>query len=294
MLVGLLVTCLVLTSTTTVHGQALTPPAWVPQTVNGWTLAYNNSTELGFNIGGDHVVSNWTQIWIKNNSNTVESVVGVVNFEYDKDYFSQAIPSTVKAIISLAGAGGLGLPAFNGSTMWDVMKWAVQGIGINGDNYADETGKITGATGAFSLNITVGGSNFYLLFAYRNQYAMMIFAISVDQTITTSMATNNWLALKTLFNNFANLIVVAFGILTNAIVFLATFDPNLGAAPTTAGNIVPTVANPSTPQDVNSFANSYIPLFPGGIPGYPVLLIGIASFFTVFVIVQKKRKAIAA
>ncbi len=300
MLVGLLVICLVFMGTTTVHGQALTPPAWVPTAVSGWTLAYNNYTYSLLDIGSDNVVSNWTQIWFKNVSNVVQGAVGVVSFEYKEDYFSKAVPDTVKRIISIAGAGGYGLPAFSGSTMWDLFKWMMGAIGsTDAIGFMDQKGNVTGADGAFSVNVTVGGSNFYLLYAYRNKYATMIFALSVDQTLHDWYLQGNSTQMNAFLGNFVTLLVSAFSTIMTLMTWIATFDPSVGAAPSIAdiiptGGIVPTAANPSSPQDVNTFADSYVALFPGGIPGYPVLLVTIASFFAVLVIVQKKRKAIIA
>lgn len=294
--VGLFVTCLVITSATTVHGQALTPPSWVPQQVTGWNVAYNNYTVGLLDVGGNNVKSNWTQIWFKNTSSVIEGVVGVVSFEYNDNYFGKAVPNAIKTALAY---GYSGLPAFTGNTVWDLFEWMMKLVADGmGTTITDEKANIAGADGAFSLNMT-GSLNFYLLYAYRNTFAMMIFAMTVDQQVDDWAQSENFGAMNLFMGDFVSLLVSAFSSIMTMMTYIAGIDPSLGAAPAVAdivptGDITPTAGGATSEQDVNNFANSYVQLFPGGIPGYPVALIGIASLFAVLVIVQKKRKAIVA
>jgi hypothetical protein len=291
----MLVICLVLTGTSTVHAQGIAVPAWVPTKVTGWNLAYNSTLTGELDVGGDNVVTNWTQLWFKNDTGVIAGVVGVVSFEYKEDYFGKAVPVAVKNAFA---AGYSGLPAFTGNTVWDLFEWMMTMVGNSmGSGIIDQKGNITGSDGAFSLNLT-GGLNFYLLYAYRNKFAMMIFAMTLDEQIDDWVTAENKAALNGFMGTFVTVLVAAFASIMTLMTYIGTLDASLASAPDVAaiaptGDILPT-AGATSETEVRSFGTAYIGQLPGGIPGYPVFLVGIASLFAVLFIVQKKRKAIVA
>ncbi len=302
MLVGLLVASLVLTSTTTVQAQTISVPAWVSSTTNiaGWNMVYNGSLTADLDLASTKVKTNWTQLFIKNSSTTVLGIVGVVTIEYTEDFFSKTIANldTFKTTLATYFPS---LPAFTGTTVWDFFNWTMGLIaGAMGTVTVNEKNNIPNANGAFSLNLTTfGEGSFYLLYAYKGTYAMMVFAMNFEWDLSTLWgyyeAGNT--AIQTWFNTYVVYLVSAFGTIMTAFANMAT---GLGVAsiPATAGlgSITPTAGGnvETSSSDVNALANAFAGALPGGIPGYPVLLVGIASLFAVLVIVQKKRKAIVA
>ncbi len=298
-LYGLFVVTLFLTSvTSTVRAQATLVPSWVPKTVGDWNLAYNGTFASGaLALGNNKMKSNWTQVWFKNTSTILDAVVGVVTIEYTEDFFGKQIQSGWKSLINAWGTIR-GLPEFNGTTNWDLFKWLLKEVtGAVSAVFTEES--ISGATDAVSFNFTSAGYGaFYFLVAYRGTYISMVFALNFPTDFWTWLNAKNY---TTMYNNwvkpYADKIATGFSTLLSAFLLLVGNVPELGAAdaliePT--GSIVPTQSVETSQQNVNNFAGIYMGLLPGGIPGYPLLLVGIASFFAVLFIVQKKHKTIVA
>ncbi len=300
MFVGLLVASLVLTSATTVRAQTLAVPSWVPAKIDNFTMVYNGSLVSGLQLGTTDIVkSNWTQLYIKNDSTSLLGVVGVLTMEYTQDFFSKPVPALIKYGLSMGAFSGL--PTFTGTSTWDLFFW-MMGLISTGNNetaVVDEKASVPNAMGAFSFNVSCSSEwNFYMLYAYKAQFAMMVFAMDFHWNLTDMMmhyeAADG--QIKSWFESYVGLLVAAFG---SIMTVFATLASGLGMAslPEIAGgSITPTGTTdvPTSEQDVNTLGNSYAGSLPGGIPGYPVALIGIASLFAVLFIVQKKRKAIVA
>ncbi len=298
-LIGLLVMSLVLTSTTTVRAQALSVPSWVPAKIEGWTKVYNGTigSSYDLDLGSANIVkSNWSEIYLKNTSTSISGIVGVLTYEYTQDFFSKAVPAEVKTALA-AYSGTIG-STFTGNTIWDMFQWIMGLIGGYGvGTVTDEKANVPNAQGAFSLNLTgFLEGNFYLLYAYKANFAMMVFAMNFEWTLSTlwNFYETDDMAIRTWFDSYVGFLVTAFGSIMTAFAGIAT-GLGMSSIPETAGgSITPTADVQTSEQDVNSLGNSFAGSLPGGIPGYPVALIGIASLFAVLFIVQKKRKAIVA
>jgi hypothetical protein len=293
MLVGLLVASLMVMSATAVRAQAIAVPSWVPKNIPGWTMIFNGTATAGVTIGkADLVVSTWAQLFIKNDSTTLQGVAGVMGIEYSEDFFSKALSASAKATIQTYST--IVGKEFTGNTVWDAFFYVAGTVGAAIGTVTDETSKIPTATGAFSLNISFGAyADFYLLFAFKGKYAMMAFAMNFEYSLAQiqSYLASASTAIKTWVEAYMTFLQTTYGTIMTLFAGLSTAsDPEPESA---SGSISPTApVAETTPAQVNEVGGAYMTALPGGIPGYPVLLVGIASFFAVLVIVQKKRKAI--
>jgi len=296
---GVLVLSMLVFGVSIAQVKALSPPSWVPTTVAGWTLAYSApfTSPYELAVGNNSIVSNWTQIWFSNTSDILSGIIGVVTFQYSSDFFDQQLSSTLKNLIQLYVPG-----ASNVNTIWDFFEF-IMNASFSSDGFMDQTANITGASGAFSFNMTDESSSFYLLYAYAGPKAMMIFSMDLDPTILSWFDSNDTTDLGNyLMGNSTSEEPCAYWIAFEFASILTIFadiglQSSSVSAPVAAVAALPHAADLTSATSesvVNSFASSYVSQVAGtnGIDGYPVLFVALAGMLAVFVIVRKRKIAV--
>ena len=206
--------------------------------------------------------------------------------QYDQDYFSKSLSSAAKTAMDYL------VPSFTGTTVWDAIE-ALFSTEFT-TSYADEKANIAGSTGAFSLNISTGLSSFYLLFAYAGPKAMTVFGVFIDSEFLDAVTSNDTGAMFTYIDPYLGSIATAFsGILTSfAGLAVSSASASSAIAPATMAS------TPTPSSSVNSFASTYtqqVAATNGGssVPGYAISVIGAFTIIAVFLIVRKKKIAVA-
>lgn len=303
LIVSLLAFGMVFASVSRASATTLSPPSWVPSTVSGWTLGYNGTLASAYNISipDVKVVSNWTQVWYELSSSTVNGIIGVIDIQYAKDYFSQTLSSKALSVIAEIEVADPKLGKFTGSTAWDFLAWIMNIISIDGDgtNATDETSNIAGSTHAVSLNLTFGAANFYLLYAYAGPEAMCVFGLTVKADFSslssTAMYTYTQDYLYTIYTLFSIFLFITadFGVMSSGILATTAVTPQSVIAPATKAT---TATNETT---VNNFASTYVTAVAAtnnsgsSLPGYVIPIVGITAVIAVFLIYRKKKMVVA-
>jgi len=283
-------------------------PSWVPNKIAGWNLVYNatlNTSALfgaDLDFGSTNLVSNWTQMWIKNDStNGITGTLATADLEYDQDYFSQPVNATLKTYLAKVNMGGV---TFSGNTIWDLFFWMMNSTFSSQDTdagisaaFSDETKNITGAMGACSFNMTAGGVNIYVLMAYSGKYTMIITSLDIPASLTDWLSADD----TDLIGNFVQTYVMA--IVTMFVLILSIFT-NLnklaGELPSTSAVVPPHVAATAPPStktskdDVKAFAITFVSTAtPPAVPAYPLFALGVFGIIGVAIIARKRKMLVA-
>jgi len=263
--------------------KALSPPAWVPQTVAGWDLAFNAPVSTNYtddlNTANYTLVANWSQVWIQNTTNTLTGVVGVVALQYSSDIYGQTLNPEVLEIFKLAFGSN-----FTGTTVWSFIRYIFIEAGGT-----DVTSQIPGASGAVELNDSEDG--FVLIFAYADTKVMAIFSLDIStfdlNWVTDNDTTDMYSSLGTYIGYFATFIAI-----------FATYFAELASSGTSPATTVASHGI-STAQLTNqatllTFAKTYVSEAapPSSIPGFSIPLVGVsaATGLAAMVLIVRKRK----
>jgi len=283
-------------------------PSWVPNKVAGWDLVYNSTIQppslgnITFDLGTGlaiPIVSNWTQMWIKNDSTAgVTGTLATADLEFDKDYFSQPLNATLKAAINKFMPTG---QSFTGNTVWDLFFWIMNSTFTNNGeesgvdaSFSDETKNITGAMGACSFNMSAGGTNLYVLFAYSGKYAMIITSLDIPASLSEWLSSDDLADMGTFMQLYVGLIVYMF------VIILGTFATINNAQIPSTSAIIPrsaTTAPTSTKtskDDVKAFASTFVSTAtPPTVPAYPLFMLGAFGVVGVALVVRKRKMLVA-
>jgi hypothetical protein len=291
-----IIVTLVLTTMTSVRAQADVGPSWVPQTVNGWNLAYSDtftSSPLTYNT--NRMKSNWTQVWYKNTTTNLDAVVGVVTLELNaEDLLGQRKLANMIRFQEFEG--------FDGSTNWDLFKYLLNSpSSISDKKFTEEN--IPGVTNAVSIDFTIiGWDTFHFLIACKGPYVTFAFALKSPADFWTWLNAENYSAMYTTWiRPYTPLIANYFITVLN--VFLLIIDigeqPNSPETATeSTGSIltyskVPTASAQTPEQNVRDFTELYMNALSRSFAGIPVLLLAVASV-TAVILNMRKRKMINA
>jgi len=287
-----IIVTLVLTTMTSVRAQADVGPSWVPQTVNGWNLAYSDTFTSGpLTYNTNRMKSNWTQVWYKNTTTNLDAVVCVVTLELNaEDLLGQR---KLANMIRFQGFEG-----FDGSTNWDLFKYLLNSpSSISDKKFTEEN--IPGVTNAVSIDFTIiGWGAFHFLIACKGPYVTFAFELKSTADFWTWLNAENYSAMYTTWiRPYTPLIANYFITVLN--IFLLIIDigeqpnsPETAAEPTGSiltDSIMPAASAQTPEQNVKDFTELYMGALSSSFAGIPVLLLAVASVTAVILNVRKRK-----
>ncbi|MHA1997187.1 MAG: hypothetical protein ACTSU9_03655 [Promethearchaeota archaeon] len=255
------------------------PPA---NAVEGYTLLWNNTRTVTnpFDASAGTITAG-AQVWIKNESATITSVVGAVVIDMGKNNsFNEKISAALKITLAAIGIN------VDGDTLWDVL---VACLALNESSITVITSQIK--TTDSSVEFTLPGGGYFILSKDQN----VIFF-----TFSFTVSSEWWTMAEGEITSIIDDAILWFG---NFSSFWETVLGYLGGFSIPSGSSLEPIASgigldqmPSgdytSSDDVQTVTTELGKLYTSAIPGYPLLVISVILGASIVLVAMKKKRAI--